>query len=339
MPAPRRRAAPREKRRKVECAPFGQKENEPLASPNEPDTSYIPEIAQRIVDIEETSYTRSENTGVDEMAKKLKEEMVRRYASTSMLVSDIRAVTNELGSLFETYNNSPKASKDRIVKKITAKKIELVVMSLVAHNRRQKEGTAKERAESAKKVRDLLKDVINCIGGLLELSKGTLVYYPFIFRLLKQLLALASEFRCFIPMAYYPMYMLNQMMKTSQSAAPVLPVSEGHIRVPESYVHSKIFREYVFSNGLDILLSNLQLYANSVSFPEYAGFIFSELKGMKNPEVKHAGWISAKIEAIHKGVEAHAAKVRKLRAGLLSAEDEAVEKIEAQIPPFSISIE
>lgn len=336
MSTQRRRAAPREKKRKVESTPFGQKENETSTVQTETATSYIAEIAQRIVDIEETSHTRSENTGIDELAKKLKEEMLKKHIFPNTLISDTRAVINEISTLFETYNNNPKASKDRIVKKVTAKKIELVVASIVAYNRRKKEGTAKERAEIAKKIKDLLKDVINCIGGLLELSKSTLVYYPFIFYLLKQLVSLASEFRCFIPMAYYPMYMLNQMMKTSQSNTPALPVSEDHIRVPESYIHSKLFREYVFSNGLDLILSNLQLYSNSVSFPEYSSFISTELKGMKNPEIKHPGWISTKIEAIIKAIETHSDKVSKLRAGLLSAEEEAVEKIEAQIPLFTI---
>ncbi|OAG29597.1 hypothetical protein NEDG_00730 [Nematocida displodere] len=291
-------------------------------------------IAQQIVDLE-----MNLKTDVEARTEPLRTEIFKRHSDINIFFEDIHTTVKEISELIESYEDTKKADKERVLKRVTYKKIELLIDAVIYQERRKKDGLLRARQEYTKNIREYNKALIGCAGKLLDIAKTSTAHFPFVIGMVRHLQLLAVTFDCFIPVAFYLLYMMNQMDKQSPSSVPLLPVPENALKVQEKYVTSRIYREYVFSNCLDLLLSNLKMHSNSLGFPEYSNFIGSELRRFRNSKNKSAPWINTKIEGIARGIKEHSERIEQLRAGLTVMDEQAIERLEAMIPPLQIGLE
>ncbi|KAI5187805.1 hypothetical protein NEHOM01_2381 [Nematocida homosporus] len=294
----------------------------------------LTQIVQRIIDIES-----SVKTGASAMVDPLKTTVQIRHSTLGFLKADIDETVAEIDRLVTEYEAATKADKERVLKRTIYAKIEILIGALIYHEQRRQDGSAKNKQELARTLPELSRAIIEATGRVLNLAKSTTTHFPLVIHLCRCLVDLSQAFDFFVPTAYYLLYIMNQMTKIASSSAPLLPIAEKAIKVPEKDITSTVYREYVLNNAMDLLATTLIQYSTSLGFPEYAGFIIAEIKRVRNSPNKSSSWINAKIEQVAKAAKEHSERIVSLRESLSVMDEEAVKRLEAKIQPLHIDIE
>lgn len=273
-----------------------------------------------------------------EQVQEAKAELFERHNQLSRFVQDIHAVLGGIAALLQATKSS-KADKDKVLKKSTYKRLEIIIDSIVHQENRRREGIMKNKPEFAKVLPEINRKVIECAGELLSFAKTSVAYYPFMIHTVRHLTLLAAAFNYFVPLSVYLLHMMSNLSKVNASSAPLQPVAADVMKVQDKYLNTKVFKEYVLGNSLDLLIAQLRLYSNSLGFPEYASFIALEMKRIRNSPHRSSQWINSKMEGVVKAIKEHSEIVVQARSGLSVMDEEAVRRLEEKIPPFEVSTE
>ncbi|KAH9387205.1 uncharacterized protein NEMAJ01_2101 [Nematocida major] len=299
-----------------------------------PEELSLSEIVQKIVDLQET-----QKTDIEKETDKLKYHLIGRHNNHTTLKSDLNESMDAILELVQQYNSEKKAERERVLKKVVAVRFEILVDSILYQERRLKEGLIKNRKEYVDLTKKLVTRVVEALGKVLEIGVTGTIYYPFVLRMCRCLVGLSTATGYFIPVTYYLLYMMNQMVKTSPSSLPVVPVASTAVKVPEKYINSSVYREYVMTNSLDLIVECLKLHSQSLSFPEYSAYVVGELKRVRNSHNRSSPWVNSKADAVVKAVRDHAERIEKIREGLSVIDSAAVRRLEENIPEFELNIE
>ncbi|KAI5189272.1 hypothetical protein NECID01_0467 [Nematocida sp. AWRm77] len=274
----------------------------------------------------------------EEKIQEMKASLFERHSSVAKFVQDMHVTLESITTVLES-TKAAKAEKDKVLKKSTCKKIELMVEALVHQETRRREGVMKQRQEFAKLVPEMNRKIIECAGELLNFAKASPMHFPFMVHTIRQITLLAAVFDCFVPMSFYLLHMMSHVSQVNASSAPLQPIAEDAVKVQEKHVNTKVYKEYVLSRCLDLIAAHLRIYSNSLGFPEYACFIAQELKRIRNSPHRVSQWITGKMENISKAIKEHSDLVTKTREGLSIMDEEAIRKLEEKIPSLEISTE
>ncbi|KAI5190692.1 hypothetical protein NEMIN01_1157 [Nematocida minor] len=294
----------------------------------------ISEIAQRIVDLQETNKENSKA-----QTEPIKNHLLERHNNYNVLRKDVEEVVESITALVDQYNSEQKGEREKVIKKIVFQKIELVIESILHQETRMGNGLIKNKREYIEVSKKCVEEIIELSGKVLAIAITSHIFYPFVLKLVKLLRLISLAMDCFIPIAYYPLYMMSQMAKIASSPVPLQAVSDNMIKVTEKYVNSKIYSEYIMINSLDIISHLLVQHSRSMAFPEYSAYIIAELKRIRNAPNKSSSWINSKTEAIFKGAREHTEKIERIREGISALNVETVRRLEERIPEFKLNIE
>jgi len=291
------------------------------------------EAIQKISDIE-TALKKE----TDESTEALKTQILSRHDSLNLLLQDGERILSSIKAVVDGIEKK-QIEREKLVKKITYKKLEVLIDSVVHQETRRREGLMKGKQDFRKAVVGLNKDIIETAGAVLNIAKKEKMYFPFVLNLVRHTMLLSATFEVFIPLSYYLLFMLDAMSKINPSTAPLQPIREDAVKVQDKQTNTSVFKEYVMHNALDLLASDLKMHSNSLSFPEYSSFIASELKRIRNSPNKSTSWLCSKMQGMVKTIRDHTEKVLELRKGLSVLDEDLVEKIEKTIPPLKIEID
>ncbi|EIJ89493.1 hypothetical protein NEPAR06_2131 [Nematocida parisii] len=294
----------------------------------------ISEISQRIVDIQESTKDISESKWSD-----LKDEVLSRHNNHDVLKADCMEMAEQITKLVEEYNSEGKKERDRVIKKVIAQRVELLIYSILNQENRLKAGLIKNKREYIELSKEIITKTIEMCGELLNVAITSQIFYPFVIKICRRLYLLSISSGYFIPIAYYALYMMNEMSKISSSSVPIQAISEIAIKVAEKSVVSNVYNDYVMNHSLDILADCVKQHSCSLSFPEYSSYIAVELKRIRNGPNKNNSWINTKTEGIVKAIKIHSLKIEKIRETVASTDIEAIRKVEEKIPEFQLNME
>ncbi|KAI5173986.1 hypothetical protein NEFER01_0544 [Nematocida sp. LUAm1] len=269
----------------------------------------------------------------------LRKTLEKRHHSYDMLQKDIQETAEEVEKAVNTYETVSGGDKERILKKVIYKKLEILVSHLVEHEENRKDIPGKKKQELLASYLEQSKSLISTAGKVLNMAKTSLPHVPLVLLIVKQLMRLADAFSLFIPTSYYLLNIMNQMGKIAPCSTPLLPIADGCVKVQEKYINSTIYKEYAMNNSLDLLVCDLKRYSTSLGFPEYSANIAAEIKRVRNSPNKCSTWINGKIERVARCVKEHSEKIVKIREALSVFDEEKVRKMEQKIPELQISIE
>lgn len=293
----------------------------------------ISEISQRLVDQQEAS-----KEGKNEQTERIRQYIKERHSNYSQFKKDSEDIFQEIRESVSQYERENKKERERVIKRVVYQKMEIIILSLL-EQKEEKGKRRKEKKEREEEIRKIVEETVSVAGSLLGIAITSHIYYPFVLQLVRLLWRVSVVLDVFIPVTYYPLYMMNQMAKISSSSIPLQPIPENVIRVGEKYVNSKMYSDYVMNNSLDIIENSLLHHGKSLSFPEYSAYIIGELKRVRNSPNRSSGWINSKIDGIVKGAREHGERIEKIRETIGEVTVEGIRRIEERIPELRLSVE
>lgn len=308
----------------------------------------ISEIAQRIVDLQDTH-----KEGAVSQIAPIRQYITERHRDIALLKKDSEEITESISTLIDQYSTEQKREKERerIIKRVVYQKMEILITSTLNidisdqnyhkkdKNQNYHRKDRKDLVDKKKEKKDLIEKIVCITGSLLSIAITSHIYYPFVIKMCRLLFEVSVVTDSFIPVTYYLLYMMNQTAKISASSIPLQSITESTIKVPEKYINSRIFIEYVMNNSLDLTVDCLIQHSQSLSFPEYSAYIIAEMKRVRNSPNKNTPWINSKTDSIIKGTREHAEKIERIREGMSAVNTEGINRLEGLIPRLHLSIE
>lgn len=232
-----------------------------------------------------------------------------------------------------------KADKGRVVKGIVLKRMELLCEALIFLERARKSDTANKsreltrfKSESDEYIFFYVRVSASLIGAA---DKNN--FCLFRLQLIKCLNLVSVVFSKFIPVSFYVLKTMGAYAEMDCKGAPLKPISPDAYKVPDVYTTSLVYKEHILASCLDVLVTHLRINSTSVSFPEFAGFIVTELRKVRSLcSGPSSQWAREKIDNVVARTNAHVDYVIGLRGGLCVVDEEKIQTAESDMKMLSM---
>jgi Noc2p family len=298
------------------------------------------EARGRISDLCHYIVAVKEKRGDEEEAEKRKQELFSTFVrEIPQYKREFESSLLEIKELIKKHQEAgERADRERIVKLLLLKKVEVLAESLVfleKARKREYSGRNRELVRFKSAADEYVVDLIRAITSLLTISSVN-KYFFFKIQLIRLLNMVSAVFDLFVPVSFYVLKIVGIYAEAKCSSVLLKPIPEDAYKVSDKYVFTNIYRDEVVARALDVLVTHLKINSTSVSFPEFSGFIVSDLKRIRNASPGFPKEIRERIDSVIKCVRAHSDYVTGIRRHASISDEEQIRIIERNINMLEI---